>query len=55
MTFDGNKELHLFSIFGRKLQSYKSHQKLILNTSQLADGMYFIKSDTEVLRFVVAH
>ncbi len=55
VTFDGNKELHLFSIFGRKLQSYKSHQKLILNTSQLADGMYFIKSDTEVLRFVVAH
>lgn len=55
VTFEGDKELHLFSIFGRKLNSYKSKQKLVLNTSQFANGLYFIKSDMEVLRFVVAH
>ncbi len=55
IAFDGQKEVAIFSIFGIKINSCSGNQKIIVNTSQWANGMYFVKSEQEVIRFLVSH
>jgi len=55
VTFKGKKQVSVYSIFGKKINSFTGNEKVIINTAYYANGIYFVKSDNEVVKFVVAH
>lgn len=55
VTFNDTKQISIYSIFGKKMDSYTGKEKIVINTSRYANGIYFVKCDHEVVKFVVAH
>lgn len=55
ISFKGKKTIEVFSIFGKKINSFSAKEKIVINTASYPNGIYFIKSEQEVLKFVVAH
>ncbi len=55
VTFNGTKEIGVYSIFGKKINSYTGKEKMIIHTAQYANGIYFVKCGNEVVKFIVSH
>jgi spore coat protein CotH len=55
VTFKGSKQVDIYSVFGNKIHTDSGLEKVVINTSQYAEGIYFVKCEHEVLKFVVAH
>jgi hypothetical protein len=55
VTYKGNKQVDIYSVFGNKIHTDSGLEKVVINTSQYAEGIYFVKCEHEVLKFVVAH
>ena len=49
-------ELQIYSISGKLLQSViVNSEKQVIDATDLANGVYFIRLQNEVIRFVIAH
>ncbi len=55
ITFNGKQQIDIFSVFGSKISSYTGTEKVKVNTSQFANGLYILRCGSEVQKIVVKH
>lgn len=55
ISFNGWQKISVFDVYGKLISSSAANQLVHFNTSTLPNGIYFVKSGEEVVKFTVMH
>lgn len=55
ISFNGWQKISVFDVYGKLISSSAANQLIQFNTSTLPNGIYFVKSGEEVVKFTVMH